>query len=230
MILSNEIAGPLKVDMAAERGRSDADPNKPSFLNGITFDANHPEQWQEIVLPHVEKLTFVVASSSDMHFAGAMLKSEQLPQLYLAVRKLELPGFYWFSGVQHNRLHNPNVQMAQHLGNLRELTFKMHTAGITTSAFGERQMIQLEREGLERSKERRCLRLADVVAKYELDGLFECRCLRRICIQYIECEMTRHFCRVGNPVNILQGLQTRLIQGFARQGQQVMVELVRAPF
>ena len=154
-----------------------------------------------------------------------MFASRHLPQLSLAIRRLQLPGFYWFSGVQHNRLHNPYMQLARHLPNLRGLSLKMHTAGVTTSAFTERQMIEIETYDPARSKERRCMRVVDVVAKYELDALLQCRALQRLRIEYVECNMTRHFCRIGNPVNVLQGIRARLVDGFARQGQNVVVDL-----
>jgi hypothetical protein len=67
----------------------------------------------------------------------------------------EFPGFYWFSGVAHNRLHNPYFQMLASLPNVEEVSFTVHTTGVTTSAFGEREMMRLEAVDPVRAKERR---------------------------------------------------------------------------
>ncbi|CAO2654050.1 Nn.00g107830.m01.CDS01 [Neocucurbitaria sp. VM-36] len=218
--------GPITVDVASERQRPGANQNRPAFLNGVVFDPNNQDQWYKVVLPYVAGLTFNLESSSDVHFLGPVFASRDLPDLYTAVTKLEFPGFLWFSGLAHNRPHNPYWQMARHLPALRALSFKLHTQGVTTSAFGERQMLAIEAVDPERSKERKCMRPQDVVAYYELDALFELRSLRRLRIEYIESSWTAHYTKNGNPVDVLQAIQAWLGQGFSHQGQAVQVDLV----
>lgn len=172
-------------------------------------------------------MTFAISCTTDLHFAADMFASSQLPHLYHNVTKIAFPKLYWFSGVAHNRRHNPYFQMTASLPHLEELTFTLHTAGITTSCFGERQMVQLEATDPQRAKERKIMRLHDVVAKYELNALFACACLRRVRIEYIECEMTAFFTKVGNAVDLLHDIQAFLINGFAGHGLNVFVELAR---
>jgi hypothetical protein len=125
--------------MTTERTLPNANPHRPTFLNGIVPNPHNPGEWNGIVLPHVRTLTFTMSSTADLHFASDMLVSNQLPYVYHHITKIAYPQFFWFSGVAHNRRHNPYLQVASGLPELRELTFTLHTAGITTSAFGERQ-------------------------------------------------------------------------------------------
>ncbi|KAH7378365.1 hypothetical protein BKA66DRAFT_467140 [Pyrenochaeta sp. MPI-SDFR-AT-0127] len=203
------LTGPVIVHIADERENSNADPNFPAFLKGVAFDPNNQSQWYNVVLPYVRGLVFSVASTADIHFAGPMFGSEVLPQIYLAVTMLRF-------------------QMAAHLPNLRQISFTIHTAGITASAFSERQMIAIEANEPIRAKERRVMRLPDVVEKYNLRALLECRSLTAISIDYIDCERTAHFVRVGDPFNLVRAVQMWLVQEFTQMGQNVTVNLNRA--
>jgi hypothetical protein len=156
-----------------------------------------------------------------------MFASSELPHLFRFVTKVAFPKFYWFSGVAHNRRHNPYFQMTASLPALEEISFALHTAGITTSCFAERQMIQLEASDPARAKERKVMCLQDVVQKYELNGLFACMRLRRVRIEYVHCEMTAFFTKAGSPADVLMGVQAFLINGFAGYGLDVFVELAR---
>lgn len=187
------LTGPVIVHIADERENSNADPNFPAFLKGVAFDPNNQSQWYNVVLPYVRGLVFSVASTADIHFAGPMFGSEVLPQIYLAVTMLRF-------------------QMAAHLPNLRQISFTIHTAGITAI----------------RAKERRVMRLPDVVEKYNLRALLECRSLTAISIDYIDCERTAHFVRVGDPFNLVRAVQMWLVQEFTQMGQNVTVNLNRA--
>lgn len=216
----------MTVFMETERQRQGANAHQPAFLQGNTANANTPDWWFKHILPYVEGLTFNLKSTSDIEFMGVMLASPYHPQLFTAITKVEIPNFYWVSGTVMSRPHNPYFQMAKNLPNLRHLSFRLHNAGMTTSAFSERRMIELEAEDLERSKERRCMHWKDVVYKYELGALLECHSLRQVRIEYLECEMTAHFTKTGNIKNVLQTIQNWMGEGFDRQGQTVDVVLV----
>ncbi|KAF1915920.1 hypothetical protein BDU57DRAFT_547735 [Ampelomyces quisqualis] len=180
-----------------------------------------------MVLPHVSTFAFDIETTSVLYYATLIFSSSQLTKPYKAITKVSFPGFYQFSGVQHNRLHNPFLKMAAQLPSLKELTFTMHTAGTTTSALGERQMITLESTDPERARERVNMSLEEVVRRYELHGLFGCRGLRRVCIEYIDCQRTASFTGISHPVNLIRQIHTFLINGFALNGIHVVVELVR---
>ena len=79
-----------------------------------------------------------------------------------AVAKLQVPKFYWFSGIGLNRLHNPCMQLARTLPNLRVMTITLHPAGLTNHRWAEREMLEMERTNLEGSKERILLPLGEV--------------------------------------------------------------------
>jgi hypothetical protein len=157
----------------------------------------------------------------------SILMSSELEDLYKAVTKVKFPGFHQFSGIAFNRVHNPYFEFSKELPGLIEMTFHMHFAGVTTSAFGERQMIALERTDPERARERVKMSLQDVVTRYELNGIFNCRYLRHVRIEYVECERDVVFTRIGHPVDVLWEVQAFIRDGFARMGMNVRVELVR---
>ena len=222
--------GPTTIRVADERQRQGANPHQPAFLAGIAFDPNNPRLWFENVLPYVEGLTFNVEGAAEANYMGPMLNSPHLPHLYAAVTKLDIPGFYWFAGAEPSRGHNPHMVLAKNLPKLRQIVFRMHTAGMTVSRWNEKEMIDYEKAGnLALAKERRALKLPKVVAKYELDSLLACRALQRVRVEYIECEMTRaNTTRGGDPVQVLRALQIWLNQELNRvQHRNVVVELVR---
>ena len=86
----------------------------------------------------------------------------RLPNLRHAFPKLQVPKFYWFSGIGSNRLHNPCMQLARTLPNLRVMTITLHPAGLTNHRWAEREMLEMERTNLEGSKERILLPLGEV--------------------------------------------------------------------
>ncbi|KAH8712253.1 hypothetical protein GQ44DRAFT_776122 [Phaeosphaeriaceae sp. PMI808] len=220
--------GGVTVSISAERERTNANPARPTFLHGIFFDSGNPNEWHETVLPVVRQMTFNMANTIDLHHASSMFASSELPSLYLNVTKIEFPHLYWFSGVADNRAHNPYFKMTASLPNLQQLTFTLHTAGITASRFSERYMLQLEATNPCRAKERKVMPLDEVVEKYELDALFACPRLDLVRIEFIECERTTFFTKVGNPMELLREVQSYVAQGFSRMGTNVLVELVRA--
>lgn len=193
----------------------------------MRYDPANSRGWYEEVLPYLTKCTFVVGSTADVNYAGNIFGSAAMPHIYNAVTKVELPKFYWFSGVALNRHHNPYLQMCRNLPNLEELTLKMQTAGLTSQRWSEKQIVALERTNPEASKEKIVLSLREAVHQYEFDALFACGDLRRLRMEYIESAMTAYFCRDGNPVDVLRDLKTYLEQGFAQRNIQIAVELVQ---
>lgn len=226
-MLTYLILGPLRVDITAEREEVVATPDRPIFLKGVRFDTSNAQGWYEEVLPYLSTCTFVVSSTADVTYAVNIFGSAALPHMYNAVAKLELPKFYWFSGVALNRYHNPYFQMCRNLPNLRELSLTLQTACLTNQRWPERQIIALELTNPEAAKERMVLTLREVVHRYEFNALFAYASLRRLRLEYIESAMTAYFCRVGNPVDVLRQIETYLKKGFAQKGLEVMVELVQ---
>jgi hypothetical protein len=213
--------------MTAVRTAPMADPSRPSFLHGIIPRPENPAEWNEVVLAHIRTMTFVISSTADLHFATAMLAANTLPWVFHHITSVVFPQLYWFSGTSLDRPNNPYFMFAKELPLLNQLSFTLHTAGLTTSCFGERQMIALERTNPLRAKERKVKSLQDVVAQYDFGSLFLCANLQRIRIEYIDCEMTAFFTRVGRPVDVLRDIQIFLITGFADRGVEVFVELVK---
>jgi hypothetical protein len=226
-IWSTNTLGPLNVSITSERESRNANPNCPSFLHGYVFGPAIEGEWNGIVLPYVNTLTFTVESTTDCHYLANILASSLNPNLFTAIMKIAFPGYYWFTGVQHNRRHHPAMEMAVTLPNLQQIAFRLHTAGITVSCYSEREMVAIEAHDPERAKARKVMHLQDIVAKYELSAIFACRNIRRVRIEYIDCEMTRHFTRVGNTGVVLRDIQAFIVNGFFGLGLNVLVELVR---
>ncbi len=219
--------GPVRIDITSEREDAATAPDHPLFLKGVRCDQIDPHQWYKTVLPYLSKCTFVVSSTADVTYSGEIFSSTALPYIYNAVTKLELPKFYWFSGVALNRYHNPYIQMCRNLPNLCELCLTFHTAGLTNQRWAERQIISLEQTNPEAAKERIILSVPEVVRRYELDALFACIGLRHLRLEYIDSAMTAYFCKVGSPVDVLQALKVYLVQGFLKRGLQITVELTQ---
>ncbi|KAH3962336.1 hypothetical protein HBI38_181930 [Parastagonospora nodorum] len=218
-------AGPITVSIASERERPGANVASPAFIHGFVVTPANYNLWSNVLLPHITLFTFEVSSSSDLHFLANMLSCRQLPLLHQAVTHVTFPGFYWFSGVAHNRRENPYFVLTKTLVGLQDISLRFHTAGITTSRFGERQMLAIEAVEPERAKERKVMRLDDVVDKYGLGGIFACPQLRRIRVEFIDCPRTRYFTRVGDAVLLLREIQMWLVTGCAQEGLNVLVEL-----
>ncbi|KAI4915073.1 hypothetical protein J4E90_005110, partial [Alternaria incomplexa] len=96
--------GPFTVDIAAESSTPEANPGRPQFLKGITFNAEKEEEWNNTVLPYIRLLTFTVASTTDTYFIGDML--QVLPDIDKNILKVDMNGFHWFSGITDNRSSN----------------------------------------------------------------------------------------------------------------------------
>ncbi|KAF3011128.1 hypothetical protein E8E13_011422 [Curvularia kusanoi] len=216
--------GPQRIAMTTERDNASASPDQPAFLRGVRFNPSNTTEWYEVVLPYVSECTVIIASTTDVTYAAAMFGSTALPDLYNAITKVELPGFYWFNGVDLNRQHNPYMQLLRRLPNLRELSFAMHPGGLTTQRWHEREMHEIEPTDPERAKERILRSPQQVINSYELDALFSCQSLHRLRLEYVESPIINHFCPSGNPEDILNNIKAYLQQGFATRSMQVTVE------
>lgn len=223
------LAGNLTVEITAERDTPQANPKNPLFMKGITFDASHIAQWNSTVLPYIQELTFKVASTTDVYWFGEMLRSQALPGFPHSITRLDMPGFHWFSGITDNRTANPYLVLASHLPDLQEVSFTMHTASITTSMWGERQMIELEATDLVDSQARRVLSLRDICAKYGLDMIFRCSKLRRIRLVYIKSDMVTANTQTMDPENLIIAIRNWLASEFLAQQQHVSVTFSQAP-
>jgi hypothetical protein len=201
--------------------------NAPSFLHGFAVTELNQAEWHTIILPHISTFIFKISSTTDLHYFANMLASRQLESMYRAITKIDLPAFFWFSGISHTRRANPYFEMTSTLPALEEMSLRLHTAGITTSRFTERQMVALEATDPGRARERKVMLVEEVVRKYELDAIFACRRLCHVRVEYVACERIRFFTRVGDPVHLLREVQMYLVNGCALHGLDVFVELVR---
>lgn len=166
----NISSGLFTIDIAAESSTPHANPARPQFLKGITFNAGKEEEWTGTVLPYVRLLTFTVGSTTDTFFIGKMLQS--LPDIDKNILKVDMNGFHWFSGITDNRDSNPFLALASNLPKLQEMAFTLHTSTVTDSRFGERQLLELEQTDPERSKEGRTRSVLNVVSRFGMESIF----------------------------------------------------------
>lgn len=212
------------IDITVERENFTSSPDRPAFLKGVVFSSTNASTWYGKVLPYLANCTFVVASTTDVTYLGEILASPALPDLRDAVTKLQLPKFYWFSGIGSNRLHSPFMQLARALANLHELTITIHPGGLTNHRWAERNMLAMERTDLEEeAKERILLPLGEVVRFYEIDALFACANLSHLHLVYIESPIIEYFCEIGHPIGVFYALKTHLDQRFTRDHMRVRV-------
>jgi hypothetical protein len=216
----------MAIFITRERASAGADPNAPAFL--AQFGAlNNAQNYQNIVLPHVSGLLFVLESNPDLTFFHKVLESTRFPAIHTAITKLAFPGMYWFSGIQLNRKMNPALAFASELPNLQELTLRFNTGGLTISCYGEKERMEIERTGdLERSKLVRVKTLAEVSDFYDLCRIFECKRLKVIHLECIDSPHVRYFCRHGDPLMPFKETESWMTQGFQRlQRRAVAVDL-----
>jgi len=224
---TSTFAGDFAIAITTEREAPDANPDHPLFMKGTTFNASHSAQWHTTVLPYIRKLTFNLASTTDLYFFSEMLQSPLLPGLHANITKLDMSGFHWFSGIIDNRQANPYLTLASHLPLLSDVALTLHTASITASMWGERRMVELEATDPVRAKARRVLSLRDVCAKYGLVALFECNELKRIRIVYIKSDIVTATTPTMNPEKLIVAIRDWLVVEFRkrRRQQQVFVTI-----
>lgn len=116
--------------------------------------------------------------------------------------------------------------MIASLSNVAQVTFRLHTAGLTTSAFGEREMLALEQRDDIAAAERRPLALQQVINHYEMNGIFAHTSLRYVRIEYVDEASIRRNTR-GDPTAVIFQLQQYLIDGFRLRNLTIVVEVVR---
>ncbi|RMZ69648.1 hypothetical protein GMOD_00006484 [Pyrenophora seminiperda CCB06] len=215
-------AGASIIDITTERESPRSDFNRPLFMKGINFSANIA-QWNTTVLPYIRQLTFRIASTVDVYWFDAMIRSRALPGLMNNVTKLDLTGFHWFSGISPNRSVNPYLASASQLSSLREVSFTLHAASITTSLWSERQAIELEITDPVRSQARRVLTLRTVLVKYGLDAFFNCTKLEHISLMYINSDIVTANIQFKDPEKLIEAIEKWLASGFKKRQQQVLV-------
>jgi hypothetical protein len=184
------------------------------FLQQHLGDIADEDRYTNIVLPYIASCTFEIASTLDINFMVAMLKSDSLPGMHKVVTKLAYPRFYWFSGVSNNRKSCPSLAFAASLPAVQELSITFHTAGLTTSAYNERERIRLEATDLEKSKQLRVLRLDDVVKRYDLARIFDCPRLTHVHLECINSEMVVFFARAADPLGPFRDLVHWIQRGY----------------
>ncbi|KAF2703848.1 hypothetical protein K504DRAFT_519727 [Pleomassaria siparia CBS 279.74] len=224
--LEAEQVDALIIYLAEERNNPTAFPGRPRFLNGLPVYSEDPRGYQETTLPYVASLTFVITCGPDATFFKEVVQSDTFPGIDTAVLKLSFPNFHWFSGVINNRTNNPWLALCATLPNLEEVSLNFHTAGLTTSTWTERQRIRLETGGLMiQSKDLRCLRLADVVRKYDIDRLFQVRTLRKVHLTCWDSQIVKFHVNNGDPLRCFRELESYIISGFYDIGSRVDAEM-----
>lgn len=221
----SEDAGTV-ISIKEERERPNANPTAPSFIHDPNLAQKDLNKWMTVVLPYVSSLIFMFESLTDVHFFRAIMASPNLPQLFRAVTKISFKGFYWFSGIAHNRTANPYLEICAGLPNLQELTLTFHTAGLTTSRWHERERIKMEATDLEKSKELKVLRVTDVSGRYDLAALWRCPGLQVLHLECLNSPIVAHFVKVGDPLGPFRDLVHFLSDGFRQYcGTQVQIDL-----
>ncbi|KAF2822844.1 hypothetical protein CC86DRAFT_409623 [Ophiobolus disseminans] len=220
-------SGITTISVANDIERRVRDVHHPEFLRGVMFNPANQREWYTQVLPFLETLEFVIESTVDLQFATDMFRSPILPSLFEAITKVNLPGQHWLPGIGSNRSSNPYFQILMGLPRLQEVTFTMHNSSVTDSLYTERQMIDIERVDSLRSRNRKVLPLDIIVAKYGFADVFKCRALRRLRLEYIECERARFHTKNGSAAEVMGQLQVYFVNGFAAVQMNVFVELVK---
>ncbi|KNG46387.1 hypothetical protein DDE82_001114 [Stemphylium lycopersici] len=222
---------PTTISITTERTSPAADPTRPLFLTPILTSPITPQVWTTTILAYIRSLTFTLASTTDIYYFTAILRSPipDFPPLFLAsnITTLSLPGFHWFSGISLNRVSNPYLTLSTHLPSLSHLSFTLHSASVTTSVWGERQMVEMERADPTRARARKTLRVAAVCETYDLKALFLCTALQKVRVVYVRSETVEGFTVVGEPEGVVREVGEWVREGFRGLGRVVEVKVVR---
>lgn len=213
------------VNITEERTAPGADPNYPRFTAHIRERHPTDDDYYNIVLPFLARKTFVLESSADINFFHTMLKSPNFPNAAYAIQRVSFPKMYWFSGIQNNRRMNPSLAFLASLPAVQEVSLVFHTAGLTTSAFAEKDRLRIEIQDLERSKSLKVIRMSDLVRHYGLGQLFACKTLKTVHLVCYNSEMVAFWVGAGDPLSSFRDLIHWIQQGFAQtHGTRVEVD------
>jgi hypothetical protein len=110
---------------------------------------------------------------------------------------------------------NPNLDFLVSLPNVVEVTIHFHTAGLTASVWMERERLRMENAGdLQSSKRLKVLRLAEVIAKYDLNKLLACRNLRMLNLVCLDSDRVRYHCSPTEPMSGFRELKNHFMVQF----------------
>jgi hypothetical protein len=214
---------PKTIIVENERTRVGNDPSRPYFLSRFP-PARSTEDYQN-VLNYLSKCTFVIDSNPGLNYMHAFLNSPHYPHAAHAIHTVYFPKMYWFSGVSHNRKENPFLAFLTRLPAIQEVTITFHTAGLTASAYNERDRLRFEATDLEKSKVLKVIRLPDLTRHYGLNQLFACKTLKTVHLECVESEMVAYFTRHGDPLSPFRDLIHWIQQGFRdAHGTEVQVD------
>lgn len=206
-----------------ERTRDGADPRYPEFL--AQFKDCSEDTYYKQVLPFVHKQRFVINTMADLNYFHRILHAPNHPNIWHAITNVSFPKMYWFSGVHHNRRVNPFMLFLEQLPAVEEVSFTFHTAGLTTSAYNERERMRIEQADLEKSKQLRVIRLQDFTRHYDFGRLFAVRKLRKVQLQCIDSEMVSFWVQNGDPMGLFRELVSWIKTGFqGKVGRDIAVD------
>ncbi|KAF2014537.1 hypothetical protein BU24DRAFT_463318 [Aaosphaeria arxii CBS 175.79] len=187
------------ISISEERNNPATSPMIPGFLSHIE---NHLDTavMQSRVLPYLETVVLKMETLADMHYLIIILDTLGAVKSRKSVFKISFPGFFWFSGILHNRKENPMLAFATTLPNLKEMAITFHTAGLTASKYTERDRLLMEDDGyLEMSKQLRVLHLSELINRYGLQDLFRCRSLEAVHLECIESDIVAYHVGEDDP-------------------------------
>ena len=208
-----DLDSPLVVIIAHERVNPGATPENPQFMAKYA-SLTSAQNYYNIVLPHIAKLTFILENTPDVNFLHNWLNAAKYPQLRDAITKLAFPKLFWFSGIAGNRKTNPCLAFASSLPAVEEITLAFHTAGLTTSNWAERERLRIEAYDVEKSKQLKVLRLQDVIKNYDLERIFRCKALKKVHLECYNSPMVQYFTRSSEPLSPFHDLQHWIQSGF----------------
>jgi hypothetical protein len=226
---------PIRINMTTERLRVEsgvASLHHPTFIPSPTVATTNPSLWHNTILAVISTYTFFLFSLPDIDHLRRLLACPELPNLWKAITSIDFPEFYQFAGIRDNRTSNPYLDFTKGLASLERLGLTFHSAGLTTSVWHERERLVLENQGLiERSKELRVRRTAEVVAFYKLEDVFEMRetKLESLTLTLVDSELVGHFVKTGSVLALFGELEGYFKQGFESRGMSVEVRLVVCP-
>jgi hypothetical protein len=195
----------------------------PAFLAHFAHLTTEDDYYTH-VLPYLSTCTLVIDSAPDLNWLHAFLTSPGYPQAMHAITKVAFPQMYWFSGVGGNRQANPFLVFLSRLPAVQEVTLTLHTAGLTGSAYSERDRVRMEEADFERSKMLKVLPVQSVVRHYDLARLFECRGLRVVRLHCVTSEMVSYYARqAGEPLDTFREVVAWVKRGFRDASERDVV-------
>lgn len=197
------------------RAKTSGSPQFPKFLPNVCLTSEATRQ--EAALVFIRNCQWVLSDFPDNQFFTKFLESFPDNMGFVAVRKLEFIAFQRFPGVDATGGPSADFVLMQKCPGLNYVSLTMHVSHLMHPRPAE-DIFPGSRWTHAPHK------AADIMHKYDLERLFNCRGIKEVHWDAINNKNARKRCQ-GNPRPVLIAVCELIRKGFEAQGREVAVTI-----